>query len=135
MKKILALMTALALCVCTAAAFAETTVQSKVIEAYNLELNTKTNTLVMTDGKTYEKFVVDTEGNKLSDGYAYVSSNEGYFTAKKQTHSTTAQIGSWRNFSQAFSHRKKLSLRSKNNKKQPTSDKSWILTNSHNSIF
>lgn len=84
MKRILALMTALVLCVCAAAACAETTVQSKVIEAYNLELNTKTNTLVMTDGKTYEKFVVDTEGNKLSEGYAYVSPNEGYFTVANE---------------------------------------------------
>ena len=80
MKKILAMVMALALCVCAAAACAETTVESKVIEAYNLELNTKANTLVLTDGKTYEKYVVDTEGNKLSDSFAYISSNDGFYT-------------------------------------------------------
>ena len=80
MKKILALVMALALCVCAAAACAETTVESKVIEAYGLELNTKANTLVLTDGKTYDKYVVDTEGNKLSDSFAYISSNDGFYT-------------------------------------------------------
>ena len=80
MKRILAMVTALALCVCAAAACAETTVESKVIEAYNLELNTKANTLVLTDGKTYDKYVVDTEGNKLSDSFAYISSNDGFYT-------------------------------------------------------
>ena len=76
MKRILAMVMALALCVCAAAACAETTVESKVIEAYGLELNTKANTLVLTDGKTYDKYVVDTEGNKLSDSFAYISSNK-----------------------------------------------------------
>lgn len=80
MKRILAMVTALALCVCAAAACAETTVESKVIEAYNLELNTKANTLVLTDGKTYEKYVVDTEGNKLSDSFAYISPSDGFYT-------------------------------------------------------
>ena len=80
MKKILAMVMALALCVCAAAACAETTVESKVIEAYGLELNTKANTLVLTDGKTYDKYVVDTEGNKLSDSFAYISSNDGFYT-------------------------------------------------------
>lgn len=80
MKRILAMVTALALCVCAAAACAETTVESKVIEAYNLELNAKANTLVLTDGKTYEKYVVDTEGNKLSDSFAYISPSDGFYT-------------------------------------------------------
>ena len=80
MKKILAMVMALALCVCAAVACAETTVESKVIEAYGLELNTKANTLVLTDGKTYDKYVVDTEGNKLSDSFAYISSNDGFYT-------------------------------------------------------
>ena len=80
MKRILAMVTALALCVCAAAACAETTVESKVIEAYGLELNTKANTLVLTDGKTYDKYVVDTEGNKLSDSFAYISPSDGFYT-------------------------------------------------------
>lgn len=80
MKRILAMVMALALCACAAAACAETTVESKVIEAYNLELNTKANTLVLTDGKTYEKYVVDTEGNKLSDSFAYISPSDGFYT-------------------------------------------------------
>ena len=80
MKRILAMAIALAMCVCAAAACAETTVESKVIEAYNLELNTKANTLVLTDGKTYEKYVVDTEGNKLSDSFAYISPSDGFYT-------------------------------------------------------
>ena len=80
MKKILAMVMALALCVCAAAACAETTVESKVIEAYGLELNTKANTLVLTDGKTYDKYVVDTEGNKLSDSFAYISPSDGFYT-------------------------------------------------------
>ena len=52
MKKLMALALALVLCVCTAAACAETTVQEKVIEAYNLELNTKADMLILTDRET-----------------------------------------------------------------------------------
>ena len=49
MKRMLSLIIALVLCICSAAACAETTVQAKDLEAYNLELNEKTNTFVMTD--------------------------------------------------------------------------------------
>lgn len=84
MKKLMALALALVLCVCTAAACAETTVQEKVIEAYNLELNTKADMLILTDRETGLKYVADTEGNKVSEGYAYVSSNEGFFTVANE---------------------------------------------------
>ena len=63
MKKLMALALALVLCVCAAAACAETTVQEKVIEAYNLELNTKADMLILTDRETGLKYVADTEGD------------------------------------------------------------------------
>ena len=84
MKKMMALALALVLCVCMTAACAETTVQEKVIEAYNLELNTKADMLILTDRETGLKYVTDTEGNKVSDGYGYVSSNEGFFTVANE---------------------------------------------------
>ena len=84
MKKLMALALALVLCVCAAVACAETTVQEKVIEAYNLELNTKADMLILTDRETGLKYVADTKGNKVSEGYAYVSSNEGFFTVANE---------------------------------------------------
>ena len=84
MKKWLSLAVALVLCTGIAAACAETTVSEKVIEAYNLELNTKSNTLIVTDRSTGQKYVADTEMNRLSDQYAYISEEEGYFEAANE---------------------------------------------------
>ena len=84
MKKWLSLAAALVLCTGIAAACAETTVSEKVIEAYNLELNTKSNTLIVTDRSTGQKYVADTEMNRLSDPYAYISEEEGYFEAANE---------------------------------------------------
>ena len=78
MKRILSLIIAMALCVCSAAAFAETTVQAKALEAYDLKMNVKTNTFVLSDRDTGLKYVTDTELKKLSEGYNYISS-EGMF--------------------------------------------------------
>ena len=60
MKKLMALALALVLCVCAAAACAETTVQEKVIEAYNLELNTKADMLILADELCKEGIAVVT---------------------------------------------------------------------------
>ena len=47
MKRMLSLILVLALCVCTAAACAETTVQVKELEAYDLKMNVKTDTFIL----------------------------------------------------------------------------------------
>ena len=84
MKRMLSLISALALCICSAAACAETTVQAKDLEAYNLELNEKTNTFVMTDRSSGLKYVTDTELKKLSEGYSYISEEGIYFRAANE---------------------------------------------------
>ena len=80
MKKVLSLLIVLALCIGSAAC-AETTVQSREIEAYDLELNTAANALIVTDKETRKQRVTDTELNPLSDEYEYISSEGAYFVA------------------------------------------------------
>ena len=92
MKKWLSLAVALVLCTGIAAACAETTVSEKVIEAYNLELNTKSNTLIVTDRSTGQKYVADTEMNRLSDPYAYISCR--WNTAKSMCSATAGSRAS-----------------------------------------
>ena len=84
MKKLLSLLTALALCAGIAAACAETTVSVKEIKADSLELNTKTNTLVVYDRNSGKKYVADTDMNRLSDEYVYISAEEQYFEAANE---------------------------------------------------
>ena len=84
MKKLLSLVITLVLLVCTATAFAETTVSAKTIEAYSLELNTKANTLVVSDRNSGMKYVADTELNPLSEQYGYISPEEGYYEAANE---------------------------------------------------
>ena len=71
MKRLLSLLIALALCAGITAACAETTVSVKEIEADSLELNTKTNTLVVFDRNSGKKYVADTDMIRLSDEYAW----------------------------------------------------------------
>ena len=84
MKRLLSLIISLALCVCSAAACAETTVQAKDLEAYDLELNEKTNTFVLTDRASGLKYVTDTELRKLSEGYQSIRKEDKYFTATNE---------------------------------------------------
>ncbi len=84
MKRLLSLIIALALCACSAAACAETTVQAKDLEAYDLELNEKTNTFVLTDRSSGLKYVTDTELRKLSEGYQSIRKEDKYFTAANE---------------------------------------------------
>ena len=79
MKKLISLVLALALCLALAAAAAETKVEATELEAYTLELNLKTNTLVLTDRETRSKRVTDLELNALSDDYGYIDPKDGYF--------------------------------------------------------
>lgn len=79
MKKLLSVLIVLILCI--GAACAETTVQSRDIEAYDLELNTAANALILTDKETRMQRVTDTELNPLSEEYSYISSEGAYFVA------------------------------------------------------
>lgn len=69
MKKLLALLLTLCLCLCTAASLGEETLW----EVSRLEMNETTNTFAMC--KTYgdHYYVVDADGNTLSEGYASLS--------------------------------------------------------------
>lgn len=84
MKRMLSLILVLALCVCTAAACAETTVQVKELEAYDLKMNVKTDTFILSDRETGLKYVTDTELKKLSEGYGYISSEGAFFNAANE---------------------------------------------------
>lgn len=75
MKKFLLLLAAL--CLCCTAALAETTVNERVAEVRSLELNAKTNTLILRTDNGY--VITDTDGNILSDAYSYVRSRGAYF--------------------------------------------------------
>ena len=78
MKKLLSLVIVMTLCA-SAAAYAETTISAREIEAYSLELNPRANTLIVTDRSTGKKYIADTEMNQLSDEYNYINDSEDYY--------------------------------------------------------
>ncbi|MBQ6061457.1 MAG: WG repeat-containing protein [Clostridia bacterium] len=69
-------------CLCCTAAMAETTVSERIAEVKSLELNEKTNTLILRTDDGY--VITDAEGNILSDAYGYLRSRGTYFEVAKE---------------------------------------------------